>query len=81
MLMMPTSMNRAAMQACKSFTFVPKCAPAQVQVSQGGELAQRAHCPVAHARTARHGQLLQPRQRSQRKHPSVTDLQGILVAV
>ena len=75
MLNMPMSTIRAAAQACKLLTFVPKGAPAQVQVAQGGERAQRAHCAIAHARAARHRQLLQPLQRLQRKHPRVADLQ------
>ena len=66
------------MQACKSVTFVPEGAPAQVQVAQGGERAQRTYCPVAHARAARHRQPLQPCQCLQRKHSRVTDLQRIL---
>ena len=65
------------MQACKPSTFIPKCAPAQVQVAQGGERAQRTHCPIAHTRTARHRQLLQPRQRLQREYSRVADLQRV----
>ena len=46
----------------------------QVQVLQGGDLGQHAHCAIAHVAAPGERQPLQPREGSQQEQPRVADL-------